>query len=58
MSAWTTAERTNTAGERTFVFQRHCYRCPFVQEEAGAITEEPERAPWLYVQKVRGEPDD
>ena len=42
MSAWTTAERTNAAGERTFVFQRHCYSCPFVQEEAGAIVERTE----------------
>lgn len=57
LSAWTTAERVNEAGERSFVFQRKCYQCPFVEEESGAIVEEPLRPEYRYVQNVNEEPD-
>ena len=58
LSAWTTTERVNEAGDRLFVFQRCCYQCPFVEEESGAIIEDP--TPMLYakVQDMHEQPDD
>ena len=57
LSAWTPTERVNEAGDRTFVFQRCCYQCPFVEEESGAIIE-PSPMRYARIQGVSGEPDD
>lgn len=39
MSSWSTEERVNEVGEKVFVFERHCFQCPLVETEAGAIVE-------------------
>lgn len=58
LSAWTTAERTNEAGERLFVFQRHCFQCPHLEESSGAIAEPAEPFTFAKILESRSEPDD
>ena len=56
-SAWSTEVRTNAAGDRMFVFQRCCYLCGLVEEEAGAIIEPTPRY-YAKTQEEHNEPDD
>lgn len=57
LSAWTTAERTNAAGERMLVFERRCYTCAYVEESAAAIVE-PHELHYAKVLTGGSEPDD
>lgn len=56
-SAWSTEVRVNAAGDRTFVFQRICYLCNLVEEEAGAIIENQGPRYYAKIQEVNDEPD-
>lgn len=58
LSAWTTDERTNEAGERLLVFRRRCFQCPFVEESSAAITEPPEPFHYAKTLDAGSEPDD
>jgi len=56
-SSWSTVESVNAAGEQMFVFQRHCFQCPCVEEQAGAIVE-PSEMRYTKILEAGSEPDD
>ena len=55
-TSWTTAERTNPAGDRCFYFVRRCASCGLVDETSAAIVESQELR-YARTQQVNEEPD-
>lgn len=59
MTGWGTVERTNEAGERCFVWERHCYACGWVEVARGAIVEvNPTEFRYTKILEAGSEPDD